>query len=258
MSDPFPFTRDAFLGGRVLVCQPAKGFRSGLDAVFLAAACNARPRERVLEAGCGSGAASLCLLARVPSLRMTGIEIDPDTAQLARKNAAENGFADDFNIVTADLTAGWPSLQEAGLRREAYDHVIANPPYHAAERSRPSAGFEVARARVMEAGGLDRWLRFLAGVTKPHGTCTVIHVADALPELLNAFEGRFGAISVVPLYPKANASAIRVILSGVKGSRAPLSIAPGVVLHGEDGSPTEIAKAVLADGAPLAGHSPSK
>ena len=58
---------DAFLGGRLVLRQPARGYRAGADAVMLAAACSARAGERVLELGCGAGAALFCLGARVPA-----------------------------------------------------------------------------------------------------------------------------------------------------------------------------------------------
>ncbi len=247
---PFDTTCDAFLDGRVHVRQPAKGFRSGLDAVFLAAACPAEDGEAVLEAGCGAGAASLCLLARVPGIAVTAVEADSGLAALAQANALENGFAGRFQALAADVGAPWSTL-EGRLRREGYDHVIANPPFYVHGRARLSKDGRNARSRAMQEGALDVWLRFLAAAAKPGGTATVIHTAEALPQLLAAFEGRFGALSVLPLYPKAGASAIRVILRGIKGSRAPLAIAPGIVLHKEDGTPTAPARAVLRDAAKL-------
>jgi tRNA1(Val) A37 N6-methylase TrmN6 len=243
-------TRDAFLDGRIHVRQPAKGFRSGLDAVFLAAACPAEGSAAVIEAGCGAGVASLSLLARAPGITVTGVEADPALAALAQANALENGFGDRFQAVAADVAAPWSSL-EGQLLREGYDHVIANPPFYAHGRARLSKDGRNARSRAMPGGGLDIWLRFLAAAARPGGTATVIHTAEALPQLLNAFEGRFGGLLVIPLYPKAEAAAIRVILRGIKGSRAPLSIAPGIVLHEADGTPTPAARAVLRDAAKI-------
>src|SRR5271165_6149955 len=222
-------TCDAFLGGRIHVQQPAKGFRSGLDAVFLAAACPAKPGERLLEAGCGVGAASLCLLARVPEINFTGVEFDGGLASLAAANADANGFGLQFQAVCADITQPWTTLESLGLRQETYDHVLANPPFYAHGRARVSADARNARSRAMEEGGLDAWLRFLAACAKPGGTATVIHTAEALSQLLDAFERRFGDLRITPLYPKAGAPAIRVILCGVKGSRAPLSLTPGLI-----------------------------
>jgi tRNA1(Val) A37 N6-methylase TrmN6 len=251
MEESFDTTCDAFLDGRIHLRQPAKGFRSGLDAVFLAAACPAASGSRVLEAGCGAGAASLCLLARVNAMRAVGVEADSALAALAQENAAANGFGANFEIVAADLTDPWSRLEALGLRREAFDHAIANPPFYVQGRARLSTDCRNARSRAMQEEGLSHWLRFLAAAVRPGGTATVIHTAEALPQLLNAFEGRFGALRVIPLHPKSAAPAIRVIVCGIKGSRAPLTLAPGIVLHEDDGAPSGAAKAILRDGGRL-------
>jgi tRNA1(Val) A37 N6-methylase TrmN6 len=251
MASHFNFTCDAFLGGRVMVRQPREGFRSGLDAVFLAAACQARNGERVLEAGCGAGAASLCLLARAPGAKVVGVEIDPDLAVLARENGQANGVSERFEAVCADVTAPWTRLESLGLVRESYDHVIANPPFFSQARTRPAKTPLAELARAMPEGKLEAWIRFLAAAAKPSGRCAVIHTVEALPQLLASFERRFGALCITPLHPRADAPAIRVIVAGVKGSRAPLSIAPGVILHEKDGSPTPAADAVLREGCAL-------
>ena len=70
-----PSVANGFLGGRLRLWQPARGYRSGADAVMLAAACPARPGERVLELGCGAGVALFCLGARVPGLHLAGLEM---------------------------------------------------------------------------------------------------------------------------------------------------------------------------------------
>src|ERR1700744_2802493 len=121
-SDPMTQERpvETFLGGQVRVEQPPAGFRSGLDAVMLAAAVPARPAQTALGLGAGAGPASLCLASRVPHLAITGVEIDPDLAQLANRNAAVNGTARLVTFVAADIFA-LPS----GLKRE-FDHVLVN------------------------------------------------------------------------------------------------------------------------------------
>ncbi len=95
---------DDFLGGRLSVVQPRGGHRAGSDAVFLAAAVKARGGERVLDVGAGVGVAGLCLLARVPDLDVTAVEIDARLCALAEKNAELNGFSATFSVVNADVT----------------------------------------------------------------------------------------------------------------------------------------------------------
>ena len=82
-------TEDAFLDGRARLLQPRKGYRAATDPVFLAAAVAARPGDWVLDIGCGAGAAAACLAARVPGLKLHGLELQPPYAALARRNLPE-------------------------------------------------------------------------------------------------------------------------------------------------------------------------
>ena len=89
-------TCDQFLGGQVKAYQPEKGFRSGSDAVLLAAAVKAQNGEKCLEFGCGVGVASLCLAKRLAgegiTPAITGIDIQSKLIDLAQKNADMNGM----------------------------------------------------------------------------------------------------------------------------------------------------------------------
>jgi tRNA1(Val) A37 N6-methylase TrmN6 len=103
----------------------------------------------------------------------------------------------------------------------------------------------------MTAGGLDTWIRFLAACAAPGGRFWMIHRADALAQVLAALNGRFGGAQVFPLFPRAGAPARRIIVSALKGSRAGLTLLPGLVMHNSDGSYTATAEAVLRHGAAL-------
>ncbi len=251
-------TTDDFLGGRINIVQPRSGHRAGSDAVFLAAAVPAETGARVLEAGTGVGVAGLCLLARVPDLEVTAVEIDQDLCALARDNAARNGFADRFAGIAADVTAPAKVLRDAGLVREGYDHVLANPPFHAEGAVRAAPEPVRAAAHVMGHGQLARWMRFLTTMAAPKATLTLIHRPEYLSELLALLEGRFGDVAVFPLFPKADAPATRIIVQGRKGSRASLRLLPGLVLHGETGTYTAEAEEVLRGGEALRLADPQK
>jgi tRNA1(Val) A37 N6-methylase TrmN6 len=242
-------TSDDFLGGRITVLQPQKGHRSGSDAVWLQAAVSAMKGESVLDAGSGVGVAGLCLLARVPGTRVTAVEIEPRLCALAATNAASNGLEARFTAIEADLIAQARSLAAKGLVAESYDQVMANPPYRAEGSVRTTP--ERASAHVMNRGGLESWLRFLVRMMAAKGTLTLIHLPERLPDLLSLLEGRCGGISVFPLFPTEGAAASRIIVQAKKGSRAPLRILPGLVLHGPDGAYTAQAEAVLREGAGL-------
>jgi tRNA1(Val) A37 N6-methylase TrmN6 len=182
----------------------------------------------------------------MPGTRVTAVEIEPRLCALATMNAASNDLAARFAAIEADLTAPARSLSAKGLVAESYDQVMANPPYHAEGSVRTTP--ERASAHVMNRGGLDAWMRFLVRMMAAKGTLTLIHLPERLPELLSLLEGRCGAISVFPLFPTACAAASRFIVQAKKGSRAPLRLLPGLVLHGPGGAYTSQAEAVLREG----------
>jgi len=228
---------DRFLGGRVLVRQLSEGFRSGLDAVMLAAAVPARAGDNVLELGAGAGVASLCLAARVDLCRITAVEIDAELAGLIRQNAQSNRAA--VEAVCADVF-DLPSE----LKRE-FAHVFCNPPFHEGEAS-PDA----ARDRALrDTGRLADWMETGVRRTVSGGTFTTIIRADRLGEALAALPAT--GIAVFPLWPRAGEQAKRVIVQATKGARAPLALLGGLVLHEADGRYTREADAVLRDGAAL-------
>ena len=244
-------TTDDFLGGRLKIVQPKSGHRAGSDAVFLAAALPALPGERILDAGAGVGVAGLCALTRCPLIHVTAVEIDAWLCGLATENAVSNGVTERFCALNADVTAPAKRLAATGLKREDYDHVMANPPFYAEGSVRPAPDAGRAVAHVMAPDELETWVRFIVTMTAPKGMVTMIYPADRLGDLLPLIERRFGAIAVFPLFPKAGEAATRVIVQGRKGSRAALRLLPGLVLHRPGGGYTDEVEAVLRCGEPL-------
>jgi tRNA1(Val) A37 N6-methylase TrmN6 len=240
-------TDDKFLCGRVRLLQPEKGYRAATDAVLLAAACPAGPGQSVLDLGCGAGAASLCLGARVAGLRLTGLEVQPEYADLARRNAARNGM--EMEVVEGDLA----HLPRA-LRRD-FDHVIANPPWY------PPGGTPspvAQRALALQVSlPLSLWVQVATRRLAPGGWLTLIAGADSLPDLLGALAPKLGSAAVLPLAPRQGRAALRVILRARKGGRAPFRLLAPFVIHrgdahdGDRESYTDRANAVLRDGADL-------
>ncbi len=230
------------LGGRVRYSQPATGFRSGIEPVLLAASLPARPRERVLEAGTGAGAAILCLSARVPGALATGVEIDPALAALAAANAEANAMAG-ISVVAGAIEAYVPD--------RPFDHAIANPPYH------PPSGTvspDAARATAKRGSAalIDAWIASLARALRDRGTLTLIVSAPVVPACLMAMERQGCPCSTLfPLWPKAGRAAKLVLLRGIRGGRAPFRVAGGLVLHTEGGAFTEAAERILREGGGL-------
>jgi tRNA1(Val) A37 N6-methylase TrmN6 len=244
-------TDDAFLGGRLQVLQPRAGYRAGIDGVLLAATASGRPGEQVLDVGAGVGIVGLCVASRLPDVAVTMVERDAGLAALARRNIERNGLAGPVRVVEADVLRPLGACPELAVAAESFDEVLANPPFHIEGRGTAAGDPVKAGANAMPAGGLDRWVRFIAAMSKPGGWLRMIHRAEALAEVLDALAGRFGNIGVVPIHARPREPAIRVLVHAIKGSRAPLQIWPGLILHDAgNGFRPDIA-AVLRDGAAL-------
>ncbi len=244
-------TEDDFLGGRLTLAQPKTGSRAGLDALFLAAACPAKAGQKVLDAGSGSGIVALALARRVEGAEVTGIEIDAELCALARGNAARNALSERARFICGDLTAPVSRLFDAGLAPDSFDHAVANPPFLSEGKARLPPDPMLRRAHGAAPGDLELWFKCLAALVKPRGTITVVHRAEALPQLLKSCESRFGDLVVYPLFPRESSAACRILIQGRKASRAPLHLAAGMVLHGGGNAFSEAAQALLRDGAGL-------
>jgi tRNA1(Val) A37 N6-methylase TrmN6 len=242
-------SEDALLGGKLTLRQPLRGHRFGHDAVLLAAATPARKGEHAIELGAGVGAAGLALACRVKGLAVTLIELDPNLAALARENAARNALAERVRVVGLDVAAPVAQFADAGLAPDSADHVLMNPPFNVPHNPSPDQARRLAHAA--SPGTIARWIDTAARLLRPQGALTLIWRADGLADLLAALASRFGAIAILPVYPKPGAAAIRVLLSAAKSSNAPLSLLPGLVLADSDNKPGAQAEAILRDGAAL-------
>jgi tRNA1(Val) A37 N6-methylase TrmN6 len=239
-------TVDDLLNGRARLRQPARGYRAGMDAALLAAACDAGPGERVLEAGCGAGGALVAAAVRRPDALFTGLERDSAAAALARENAGLNGLGDRMTVVEGDVQAGFRAL---GL--PVFDAAMANPPFFDDPAELRAPAPEKAGAWMAD-GGLAAWTAFLLKAVREGGTITVIHRADRLADLLALLAPKTGSFRIRPIQPFAEEPAKRVILRAVKTGRAPLALLAPLVLHDRSGAKhTPQAEAILRGEATL-------
>ena len=237
-------TDDRILGGRLVLRQPAKGYRAGLDAALLAAACDARPRDRVIEAGCGAGAVLLAAAARRPGARFVGVERDAAALALARHNIAANGFSDQVEATGGDIGSARPG--------GAYDAALCNPPFYD-DPGKLRAPHPTKAGAWMADDGLATWIRFLLRSVCEGGAITLIHRADRLADFTALLHPKAGSVQVRPVHPFADAPASRVLIRAVKTGKAPLQLLPPLILHVRGGDKhTPEAEAILRGEADLA------
>ena len=234
-------TESSLLGGRVLLRQAKAGYRAGMDAGLLAAACDAKTGARVLDAGCGVGAVMLAAAHRRPGVSFTGVERDPEMVALARENITANALEGRVNVIEARVGSPFASL---GLA--PFDAALANPPFFddpAALRGPAPA----KRAAWLSSEGLGAWISFLIAAVRDGGAITLIHRADRLADLLAALGPKAGSFQIRPIAPFADAPAKRIIVRAVKAGKAPLRLLPPLILHGRDleTKHTPLAEAIL-------------
>ena len=246
---PATLTEDGFLGGRLRILQPGKGFRAGIDSVFLAASVPCGPGDSVFEAGIGTGVAALCLLARRPEAKLTGIEVATRHALLCEENAKRNGFAGSLQVIHADVRDALRKDHSGMPQPGSFQHAMANPPFFDEGRSTPSPHLLKAQAHGFGPEDLELWVKLLNAMLAPRGSVSIVHRAETLGQLLACMQNRFGDIRVAPLFPRRGAPASRIVVQGIKGSKAPLQLLPGLVLHEEGNAFTAEADAVLRHGA---------
>jgi tRNA1(Val) A37 N6-methylase TrmN6 len=230
--------------------QPLRGHRVGHDAILLAAATAGRAGEHAVDLGAGVGAAGLALAARVAGLKVTLVEIDAALCALAANNARLNKLDDRVNVLACDAE-DVEALAAAGFSSGSADRVLMNPPFHDASRQNLSPDPRRRLAHAAAPGLLPRWIATAARLLKPHGVLTLIWRADALAEVQNALTAEFGGIAVLPVHPRPDASAIRVLVRAVKSGRGAGVTYPGLILNDQHGKPTAAAEAVLRGGETL-------
>ncbi len=233
----------SLLGGQVAYRQQCHGYRTGIEPVLLAASIPARPGEHVVEAGTGAGAGLLCLAARVPGIAGLGLEIDPSLARLAQANFEANGHTT-LQAVAQDLGC-WSAPA-------SYDHAFANPPWHADDSTAsPNPATRTAKSAACDL--LANWIHRLAASLRRRGTLSLILpsacIADAMATLVQA---NCAEVTLIPLWPRAGQAAKLAIVRGVREGKGPTRIAPGLVLHEEDGAYAASAERILRHSGALA------
>ena len=236
------------LGQKVRLLQPAEGgFRTSLDSVMLAAACPAKDGDHVLDMGCGVGGASFCLLHRVTTAKLTGIEWEQTYLELAVQNAVLNNVSDRAVFIQSDIR----DYKVEG--KPKYNHVMVNPPFSEAGTYLVSPDPIKAKALGHQDADLtlEDWVMAAHRLVKSKGSFTIIYPTAGVDRVIRAMGKMFGAIEIIPLWPRIGVDSKRVIIRAIKDRHTPSTIRAGLVLHQEDGGYTDFAEAILREAQPI-------
>ena len=227
-------TVDAFHRGNFWLVQPkGAGHRAGMDAMMLAAAVPSGFAGRLADFGAGAGAAGFAVASRCPKARIVLVENASEMLGFAQKSIAHPDNAhlsDRISLIAADVTLTGKARAAAGLADGSFDFAIMNPPFNAG-RDRATPDALKRDAHVMPDGLFEHWIRSAAAIVKPRGGLAVIARPQSLEPILAALGNRFGKVEIVPVQPRPDEAAIRIVVRAVRASRAGLSLLPALSLH---------------------------
>ena len=229
MTSATDYTKDTLFDGRIRCLQHRKGYRFSVDAVLLGNFIQPRAGDRILDLGCGCGIIPLILAYRWPKVSVTGLEIQPDLASLARKNVELNDWQERIEIIPGDLKE-IKKYVEAG----SFDWVISNPPYRKSGSGRVNPGDEQAFARHEQLADLESVVKAADWAVKKRGRIAFIYPASrgaaVISELKNAGLEPKKMLSIFS-YPGSTASLL--IIEAVKHGGEELVVLPPFYVYEE-------------------------
>jgi tRNA1(Val) A37 N6-methylase TrmN6 len=234
------------LDHKVKLLQPDHGFRTSFDSVFLGAAVPLREEQIILDLGSGVGGALFCAAYRAPQAKYIGVEIEQIYFDLAVQNIALNDFANQVSFIHDDIQNFDPKDGKPYA-----DHVMMNPPFFDEENFTNSPNILKSNARDLKSTNLEHWLKAAHRLLKSNGTLTMIFPTFGLDQIISFLNKKFGAIEIIPLWPRAGISAKRVLIRAIKDRHTPLVLRSGIIIHEADGSYTREADMILRDGYPI-------
>lgn len=245
-------TIDKLLNGRFAFEQPARGhgYRVSVDTLLLAAAVQATGQQKVLELGCGVGAAMLALATREANLQITGLELQEELTKLCASNIELNSFEGRMTVIQGDV---------AGLLESfygAYDHVMMNPPFHKEKHHTTSPNQIKAIANTEnDETDLPVWIQSACTALKAGGQMTLIHKADRQDEITTHAARLFEKVIIKPIISKTGAPPKRIIVRTTKGEgvdappkeKGSIKTLPPFILYGDDARYSEAADTIMRD-----------
>lgn len=211
------------------------GFPLGTDAVLLASFAETARAHRACDLGCGTGIIALLLAYGDPALCVDCVEIQPEAAETARRNAELNGLAQRINVITGDLRE-----HRALLPAGQYGLVAANPPYFPSGSGKESSSEEAAIARDERTCTLNDVCEAAAYLTKWGGRFVMVHRPERLSEALCAMTAHALEPKRLRMVQYSASSAPNLVLiEARRGGKPGLTVLAPLILTDESGADTE-------------------
>lgn len=217
------------------IIQDPGRFCFGMDAVLLSGFTNVKPGEHVLDLGTGTGIIPILLEAKTKGEHFTGLEIQPESADMAERSVKLNGLAERINIVTGDI-------KEASsiFGASSFEVVTTNPPYMIGQHgiSNPEDAKAIARHEIL--CDLDDILRESARLLKPQGRFYMVHRPFRLAEIFSKMvEYHIEPKRMKLVYPFVDKEPNMVLIEGLRGGRSRLTVEKPLIVYKEPGVYTD-------------------
>lgn len=233
---------DYLLAENLRIIQSPSVFSFSLDAVLLARfAYVPKKRGRIVDLCTGNGAIPLFLSARTEST-ITGVELQPRLAGMARRSIEFNGLDGQIDIIEGDVKE-----IPAQLGYEKFDTVTCNPPYFPAhDMSDKNLSEHMAIARHELHLTLDEAVGSASQLLKQGGKAAFVHRAGRLIDIMAAMRNnRLEPKRIRLVYPKAGREANTLLIEGIKDGKPDLKVLPPLIVYGDDGKYTEEVRGLL-------------
>lgn len=225
---------DLQIGGLELIQAPKK-FCFGVDAVFLSDFVRIRPGENVLDLGTGNGIIPVLLSAKTEARHITGLEIQADTAEMARRSVAHNHLEDRIDIVTGDIK------EAAELFKPAFfDVITTNPPYMLADHGMRNPDDAKAIARHEVLCSLDDILRESMRLMQDKSRFYMIHRPFRLTEIMiKMHQYKIEPKRIRFVHPYIDKEPAMVLIEGVRGAKPRVTVEPPLIIYDRNGTAEE-------------------
>jgi tRNA1Val (adenine37-N6)-methyltransferase len=235
------FTTDSFCNGRIQIRQSRDGYRFSIDAVIIASHAEPCAGDTVLDLGTGCGIIPLMLAFRHPNIRIYGIEIQENLADLASLNVKSNRMEERIVILRQDM-----KTLKCGMIPGPVNMAVSNPPYRKVCSGRINPNQERAAARHEIKASLSDVLETARRVLCISGKFLVIYPAERMTDMLTLMR----SADIEPkflrmIHSEADTDAKLILAQGVRGGRPGVKIAPPLMIYNQDGTYTDEVKAMF-------------
>ena len=217
------------------IIQNPERFCFGMDAVLLSGFARAKKQERCLDLGCGNGIIPILMEAKTEGKHFTGLEIQPESADMAKRSVALNGLQDRIDIVEGDIKDASKIFGASSF------HVVTtNPPYMTAQHGLTNLYEAKTIARHEVLCNLEDIIRESARLLMPGGRFYMVHRPFRLAEIISLMvQYRMEPKRMRLVYPYVDREPNMVLIEGLRGGKSQMTVEKPLIVYKEPGKYTD-------------------